>query len=237
MVNFLRVASAAAAVAIVGAATAMPWTATTTMNKPGFYDIGPGFWTDGFAMIIGQSFDGSEDFFTPGSVSNTTFLPTEPRDYHQNCDVFFPAGPGPGKGFTEIDYDFIWGPGVQQLVVPLFVAIDDDIVISVAIDFDHNAQVDNPDIDVEVDGNPVFAGVLADFDPANFGLQDQGTMRLNFYGCVQDIDFDGSVGLSDLLSVLAAFGNECIACQQDLNMDGEVGLGDIIGILSAWGPC
>ncbi len=51
--------------------------------------------------------------------------------------------------------------------------------------------------------------------------------------CLGDIDGDGTVGITDFLLLLAAWG-PCAGCPEDLDQDGMVG---IIGLLAAWGPC
>ncbi|MBT8484191.1 MAG: hypothetical protein KJO43_01340, partial [Phycisphaerae bacterium] len=53
--------------------------------------------------------------------------------------------------------------------------------------------------------------------------------------CVGDIDGDGDVGFSDLLSVISAWGPCDGACPADLDGDLEVGFGDLLTVLAAWG--
>ena len=48
---------------------------------------------------------------------------------------------------------------------------------------------------------------------------------------------DGTVGLADLLSILAAWGACGAVCPQDLDGDGQVGLSDLLQVLASWGPC
>ena len=54
--------------------------------------------------------------------------------------------------------------------------------------------------------------------------------------CPADLDGGGSVGLTDLVAVLAAWG-PCSLCAEDFDVDGGVGLTDLIVLLSAWGAC
>lgn len=56
-------------------------------------------------------------------------------------------------------------------------------------------------------------------------------------GCVADIDGDGVVGFSDVLSVLGAWGPCPPECPQDLDRSGDVGFGDVLTVLAGWGPC
>ena len=49
-----------------------------------------------------------------------------------------------------------------------------------------------------------------------------------------DIDGDGTIGVSDILGVLAEFG--CAAnCTVDLDEDGQVGVSDILQVLAQFG--
>jgi hypothetical protein len=58
-------------------------------------------------------------------------------------------------------------------------------------------------------------------------------------GCAADLDGDGSVGLSDLSNLLAAFGTAYGQTgwnsRADLNADGDVGLSDLAALLAAFG--
>ncbi len=53
--------------------------------------------------------------------------------------------------------------------------------------------------------------------------------------CPADLDDDGMVGVSDLIEVLAAWGNK--GGPEDLDGSGFVDIGDILAVLVAWGPC
>lgn len=54
--------------------------------------------------------------------------------------------------------------------------------------------------------------------------------------CGRDVDQDGDVGLSDLITVLAGWGY-CPSCAADVDRDDEVGLSDLLAVLADWGPC
>jgi uncharacterized membrane protein len=54
--------------------------------------------------------------------------------------------------------------------------------------------------------------------------------------CVGDLDGDGTVGFTDLVAVLAAWG-PCDGCLEDIDEDGVVGFTDLVTVLSNWGPC
>ncbi len=53
--------------------------------------------------------------------------------------------------------------------------------------------------------------------------------------CPADLDDDGMVGVSDLIEILAAWGNK--GGPEDLDGSGFVDIGDILAVLAAWGPC
>jgi hypothetical protein len=54
--------------------------------------------------------------------------------------------------------------------------------------------------------------------------------------CPADIDGSGSVDVSDLLTLLAAWG-PCDGCPADLDASGDVDVSDLLALLAAWGVC
>ena len=54
--------------------------------------------------------------------------------------------------------------------------------------------------------------------------------------CPWDLDGTGSVGASDLLSLLASWG-PCKGCPADFDGNGTVGASDLLTLLVNWGPC
>ncbi len=54
--------------------------------------------------------------------------------------------------------------------------------------------------------------------------------------CPQELDLDGSVGASDLLSLLVSWG-PCKGCPADFDGNGTVGAFDLLALLVNWGPC
>lgn len=53
--------------------------------------------------------------------------------------------------------------------------------------------------------------------------------------CNADLDDDGQVGTSDLLTLLSSWG-PCEGCIADLDSDGNVATSDLLTLLSGWGP-
>ena len=63
--------------------------------------------------------------------------------------------------------------------------------------------------------------------------------RSQFLGsvrCPWELDGTGTVGVSDLLALLAGWG-PCKGCPADFDGDGFVGLSDLLALLANWGPC
>jgi hypothetical protein len=54
--------------------------------------------------------------------------------------------------------------------------------------------------------------------------------------CPADISGDGTVNVSDLLSMIKVWG-PCSGCSADLNSDGNVDVTDLLEVVGAWGPC
>ncbi|MEE9130586.1 MAG: M12 family metallo-peptidase [Phycisphaerales bacterium] len=54
--------------------------------------------------------------------------------------------------------------------------------------------------------------------------------------CPWDLDGSGSVGASDLLSLLVSWG-PCEGCPADFDDNGTVGASDLLALLVNWGPC
>ena len=58
--------------------------------------------------------------------------------------------------------------------------------------------------------------------------------------CPADLDGDGTVGVADLLLLLAAWGpyEPCPPFEpEDIDQDCDVGFSDLLVLLAAWGPC
>ncbi|MCH7546894.1 MAG: hypothetical protein IID30_10895, partial [Planctomycetes bacterium] len=56
-------------------------------------------------------------------------------------------------------------------------------------------------------------------------------------GCLADITGDGTVNVTDLLSLLGAWGSCPAPCPPDINADGTVNVTDLLDLLGAWGAC
>ncbi len=53
--------------------------------------------------------------------------------------------------------------------------------------------------------------------------------------CDGDIDGDGTVGVNDLLALLAKYGDTCTGCPEDIDGDGTIGVNDLLGLLDIYG--
>ena len=67
-------------------------------------------------------------------------------------------------------------------------------------------------------------------------IVDRGAHEFDGVSCGGDVDGDGTVGFSDVVAVLAAWG-ACPGCPADVDCDDSVDFADLIAVLAAWGPC
>lgn len=81
-------------------------------------------------------------------------------------------------------------------------------------------------------------------EPGSAFFQEQTDLNFQLIGttlvtCHGDIDGSGTVGFTDLLAILGAWGpcDHPTDCPEDLDNDGHVDFADILLVLSAWGPC
>lgn len=79
------------------------------------------------------------------------------------------------------------------------------------------------------DASPGTANAFGYFDDFRISAE------LPTAACPADIDSDGSIGGSDLTTLLAAWGST--SGPADINGDGQVNGTDLSGLLAAWGPC
>ena len=157
-------------------------------------------------------------------------------------------------------HDVIVGPN------GLFIFLPDEIVIEVGdtvrwtwdSDF-HNVVSGLPGAptDAFFSGPPandgtvfevVFDQKFLDANPIRFNIYDYYCDPHGVFGmigsvevlvpssCPWDIDDSGSVGASDLLSLLVSWG-PCKGCPADFDDNGSVGASDLLALLVNWGPC
>ncbi len=69
---------------------------------------------------------------------------------------------------------------------------------------------------------------------SNFFVDAVGITVQN--ACPWDLDGTGSVGVSDLLELLASWG-PCKGCPADFDGNDDVGVSDLLALLANWGPC
>ena len=93
--------------------------------------------------------------------------------------------------------------------------------------------------DLDGDGvGDLTVGAIGDDD----GGPDRGAVWVLFLDgvgpgkCPWDLDGNGSVGILDLLALLAAWGSDP-AGPPDFDGDGTVGIIDLLTLLANWGPC
>ncbi len=96
---------------------------------------------------------------------------------------------------------------------------------------DHEAMIYFPFLDPPIQWLPI--GPLLGEIPRDMSID---VVANKVGGCPGDFDFDGDVGIVDLLDLLGRWG-PCPLCLQDLNGDNNVGISDLLTLLSLWGPC
>ncbi len=93
------------------------------------------------------------------------------------------------------------------------------------------------EIDEDLDGNPRFVDDPCTDDTGNGDppIVDMGAYEFQVT-CPWDLDCDGTVGASDLLSLLFLWGTDP-GGPPDFDGDGIVGAADLLALLFNWGPC
>ena len=93
-------------------------------------------------------------------------------------------------------------------------------------------------ITTDLDGNPRFVDDPDTNDTGNGEppIVDMGAYEFQPAFCPWDLDDNGSVGILDLLALLAAWGSDP-GGPPDFDGDGTVGILDLLTLLANWGPC
>lgn len=55
--------------------------------------------------------------------------------------------------------------------------------------------------------------------------------------CEADLDGNGEVGFTDLLTMISEWGYCTSACPSDIVLSGQVDFNDLLVVLATWGPC
>ena len=69
------------------------------------------------------------------------------------------------------------------------------------------------------------------------GVVDDSLNLIQLPLCLADVNDDSSVNVTDLLSLLGAWGPCAAPCPPDINSDGNVNVTDLLALLGAWGAC
>ena len=104
----------------------------------------------------------------------------------------------------------------RTILVPIQGSLEGEFGWSVAVDGDYaivGAPWNEPDGYAEL-----FDGMTSNCD------------------CLADVTGDGTVNVSDILAVIAAWGT-CEACATDINGDNFVDVSDLLTVISLWGDC
>ncbi len=76
---------------------------------------------------------------------------------------------------------------------------------------------------------------FAAFAQWNVGMDNISIITEPVNACVADTDGDGTVGITDFLDLLAAWGT--VNPVYDIVPNGNVGIDDFLALLAVWGPC
>ena len=106
-----------------------------------------------------------------------------------------------------------------------------DIALGLSEDLNANGIPDECDPDCNANGIPDFTDIsMGDSKDSNFnGIPDECE-------CLWDLDDDLTVGITDFLILLAAWGSDP-GGPPDFDGDGNVGISDFLMLLTHWGPC
>ncbi|MHC4414879.1 MAG: right-handed parallel beta-helix repeat-containing protein [Planctomycetota bacterium] len=150
------------------------------------------------------------------------------------CDV---QGGWPGPGNIDADPKLVDPDGADD--VP---GTDDDDLRpapgSPCIDAGDNDALPE-DVNEDLDGGPRFVDDPCTADTGHAGnggsIVDMGPYEFQDASC--DLDHDGTVGIGDLLDLLASWGPcaDCDDCPGDFDGDCTVGIGDLLILLANWG--
>ena len=155
-----------------------------------------------------------------------------------------------GTGTAVVSYsdiEFGWpGSDFSILANPMFVSPNSgDYRLSPGspcIDLANNAALPLG-IDTDLDGNPRFVDDPKTPDCPQPGadcgdrpIVDMGAYEFQISACLWDLDGNETVGILDLLALLAAWGSDP-GGPPDFDGDGNVGILDLLALLANWGPC
>ncbi|NNF43564.1 MAG: hypothetical protein HKN62_11065 [Phycisphaerales bacterium] len=192
---------------------------------------------------------------TPAAVAQAAVLTYVLDDVWLLPDISHPGGAAaPMSGsftWTYEEGDFENGAGeFVELDVPWF---PDDIELAATIELT-SIEITLPgkyhDLGVDVTMRLLDPLALDQSSPIDtifsaFEIEQGITRKGHFISgaivpvvdqCVADLDGDGVVAFTDLLSILATWGS-CPGCPEDLDGSGDVGFADLLIMLSAWGAC
>jgi hypothetical protein len=162
--------------------------------------------------------------------------------------VFLGVIIGPNDVTDQIDPELRFGAGIENgptpivfINEPLAADADGDGDIDVAADFFMQLASDGHGT---FDVTNVFLGDVYVDTGWPFGWQYVQIDRIYMDGymditpldspCPEDVNGDGSVNVTDVLALIANFGN---SGEGDVDGNGVVDVTDLLAMMSAWGPC
>ena len=194
--------------------------------------------------VTNCTFSGNTASYGGGGISNseTSMMVTNCILWNDSPDEIENSNGSVAVSFSDVQAGY---PGEGNIDAdPLFVDPDNgDLRLmpgSPCIDAADNTAVPKG-IVIDLDGNPRFVDDPCTDDTGNGDppLVDMGAYEFQGSPCPWDLDCSGSVGVSDLLSLLASWG-PCppkADCPADFDGNGNVGVSDLLALLANWGPC
>ena len=207
---------------------------------PNIIDLGFAVRVDG-DMIVATAGVNFGDSLAPGTVHVYQFDGTQWNEIDQietsDPDLVpgFLTSPIVGLSGTQVASGYYWGGGVQfnEIAINTYLPPGDPI----GLDCNDNDLCDDLDIasgnSGDCNGNQV---------PDECDLADGTLLDANLDGipdacqCIGDLNGDETIGVDDLLALLAEYGTDCSAgCVSDLDGSGEVDVDDLLSLLQVYG--
>ncbi|MEE9131261.1 MAG: hypothetical protein V3T84_14670 [Phycisphaerales bacterium] len=179
--------------------------------------------------LLVKDFPGIEPFVVEGEFTGQIDFAAEMLDQTTKFGEEI-TGTYTGQARTRVGLVLVEGP-IRLTGISVAPDEDDD---GVPDDLDNCLGLANPD---QADGDGDAVGDACDLCPETDPDTSVGLDGCPFAFCFfADLDGNGSVGASDLLALLAAWGPN--ACgPPDFDGNGSVGASDLLVLLVNWGPC
>ena len=112
------------------------------------------------------------------------------------------------------------------------IASDDDMFLGIIATLDGDGRKDL--VTISAAPVPPLGGLHV---PAGISANISYLLNISGLTCPADTNDSGTVNVTDLLLLLAAWGACPAPCPPDINDDGSVNVIDLLQLLAAWGAC